>query len=204
MDFSNRLLNVAAYNFINPGAAVIVNVGGVTTDGFDLAGTLSFGKHFHVYDAISYNDSTYDQSYQTAAKVAGVLTNVTIPTAGKVVPLTPDWLNKTVISYENGPFEAQITGDYVGRRYAEYLNQFSIGKTFTVNLEASYKLPVPQGFYAKAAKLTFNATNLFDKKGVSTIAPGSVGVTSTGGLTTGYSAYPMAPKMYFVTLAATF
>ena len=204
VDFSDRLLNVAAYNFINPGAAVIVNVGGVTTDGVDLAGTLSFGPHVHVYDAISYNHSTYDKSYQTAAKVNGVLTNVTIPTAGKTVPLTPDWLNKTVISYENGPLEAQITGDYVGRRYAEYLNQFSIPKTFTVNFEASYKLPVPQGMYVKAAKLSFNATNIFDRKGVSTISPGSVGITSTGTLTTGYSTYPLAPKMYFVTLAATF
>ncbi len=204
VNFSNRLLNIAAYNFINPGAAVIVNVGGVTTNGFDLAGTLNFGPHFHVYDALSFSKATYDASYSTAAKVNGVLTNVLIPTEGKAVPLTPDWLNKTIISYDNGPFEIQVNGDYVGRRYAEYLNQFSVKRVFTVGLEASYKVPVAPWTFAKSAKLSLNVTNLNAAKGVSTIAPGSVSVTSTGGLTTGYSAYPQPPRMVFVTLAATF
>ena len=204
VNFSNRLLNIAAYNFINPGAAVIVNVGGVTTDGFDVAGTLNFGQHFHVYDAVSFSRATYDSSYSTAAKVGGVLTNVTIPIEGKTVPLTPDWLNKTVISYENGPFEVQLNGDYVGRRYAEYLNQFSVKRVFTLGLEASYQIPVAPWTFAKSAKISLNVTNLNAARGVSTIAPGSVSVTSTGGLTTGYSAYPQPPRMVFVTLAATF
>ena len=202
VNFSDRLLNIAAYNFINPGAAVIVNVGGVTTDGVDLAGTLNFGQHFHVYDAVSYNTTTYDSSYSTASKVNGVLANLVIPTAGKTVPLTPDWMNKFVISADYGPFEAQLTGDYVGRRYAEYLNQFTVKSTFTLGFEASCKLPaLPM---TKSAKLSLNVTNLTDTKGVSTIAPGSVSVTSTGGLTTGYSTYPLSPRMAFVTLAAKF
>ncbi len=204
VNFSNRLLNIAAYNFINPGAAVIVNVGGVTTDGFDVAGTLNFGQHFHVYDAVSFSRATYDSSYSTAAKVGGVLTNVTIPIEGKTVPLTPDWLNKTVISYDNGPFEIQLNGDYVGRRYAEYLNQFSVKRVFTLGLEASYQIPVAPWTFAKSAKISLNVTNLTSARGVSTIAPGSVSVTATGGLTTGYSAYPQPPRMVFVTLAATF
>jgi len=202
VNFSDRLLNIAAYNFINPGAAVIVNVGGVTTDGVDLAGTLNFGQHIHVYDAVSYNTTTYDESYSTAAKVNGVLANVVIPTAGKTVPLTPDWMNKFIISADYGPFEAQLTGDYVGRRYAEYLNQFTVKSTFTLGFEASWKLPaLPM---TRSAKLSLNVTNLTDEKGVSTIAPGSVSVTGTGGLTTGYSTYPLAPRMAFVTLAAKF
>ena len=202
VNFSDRLLNIAAYNFINPGAAVIVNVGGVTTDGVDLAGTLNFGQHFHIYDAVSYSATTYDESYSTAAKVNGVLANVVIPTAGKTVPLTPDWMNKFVISADYGPFEAQLTGDYVGRRFAEYLNQFKVKSTFTLGFEASWKLPaLPM---TKSAKLSLNVTNLTDEKGVSTIAPGSVNVTATGGLTTGYATYPLAPRMAFVTLQAKF
>ena len=43
VDFSNRLLNIAPYNFINPAPAILVNVGGVTTNGVDMAGTLNFG-----------------------------------------------------------------------------------------------------------------------------------------------------------------
>ena len=74
--------------------------------------------------------------------------------------------------------------------------------TFTLGFEASCKLPaLPM---TKSAKLSLNVTNLTDTKGVSTIAPGSVSVTSTGGLTTGYSTYPLSPRMAFVTLAAKF
>ncbi len=204
VDFSDRLLNIAAYNFINPGAAVIVNVGGVTTDGVDLAGTLNFGQHLHFYDAVSYNRSTYSSNYSTAAKVNGVLTNVSIPTSGKVVPLTPEWMNKFILSGDYGPFEAQLTGDFVGDRYAEYLNQFVVKGVFQLGFEASYQLPIAPGYWAKSAKISVNATNIGNAKGVSTIAPCSVNVTSTGGLTTGYSAYPLAPRMVFVTLAAKF
>jgi len=49
VDFSNRLLNVAAFNFINPNPAVLVNVGGVTTNDVDLAGTLNFGERSFRY-----------------------------------------------------------------------------------------------------------------------------------------------------------
>ena len=52
-NFSNRLFNVAAYNFINPNPAILVNVGGVTTNGVDIAATLNFGEHFQFYDAVS-------------------------------------------------------------------------------------------------------------------------------------------------------
>ena len=40
----------------------LVNVGGVTTNGVDLAATLHFGDHFHLYDAVSFNYSTYNSS----------------------------------------------------------------------------------------------------------------------------------------------
>ena len=53
VNFSNRLFNIAAFNFINPGASILVNVGGVTTDGADVAATGVFGDHFRIYDAVS-------------------------------------------------------------------------------------------------------------------------------------------------------
>ena len=84
VDFSNRLFNIAAYNFINPGASILVNVGGVTTNGFDVAATLNFGPHFHLYDGVSYNKSTYDTNYSTGANP------VVVPIAGKQVPLPVD------------------------------------------------------------------------------------------------------------------
>jgi len=192
VNFSNRLLNIAAFNFINPGAAILVNVGGVTTDGVDVAGTLHFGPHFQLYDAVSYNRSTYDSNYTTGAANN---TQTVVPTGGKWVPLTPDWTNKTILSTNWGPFEAQVNGDYVGRRYVTYLNDLSVPGTFLAGLEASYRFDMT-GSWMKSAKISANITNLGNTKGVSTAV-----VTSNSG---GYQAYPIAPTMGFVTLAAKF
>jgi hypothetical protein len=197
VDFSDRILNIAPYNFINPAPSILVNVGGVTTNGVDIAETLNFGPHFHLYDGLSYNKSTYDSNYNSGTTtVGGVTSPVVVATGGKTVPGEPDWLNKTIFSTNYGPFEAQVSGDFVGRRYATYLNDISVKSSFLVGLEGSYAFrstPIP---YLQTAKLAVNVTNLGDIKGVSTLV-----TTSASG---GYQAYPIAPRMVFVTLSAGF
>jgi hypothetical protein len=190
VDFYNRLLNVAPVigDGINPGPSILVNVGGVTTNGADFAATLHFGHHFQIYDTVSYNKTTYNSDYTSGG--------VTEDTAGKWVPLEPDWLEKFIISGNYGGFEGQVSGDYVGRRYVTYLNDLSVNPTFLLGLEASYKFPISAGGPLKTTKLSFNVTNLADTKGVSTAV-----VT---GLSGGYQAYPLAPRMVFATLQATF
>jgi iron complex outermembrane receptor protein len=188
VNFYNRILNVAAYSFLNPQPAILVNVGGVTTNGVDVAGTLHFGSHVQLYDAVSYNKSTYNDDYLTGTTI--------VSTHGKWVPLTPDWLNKTILSFSYGSFEAQVNGDYIGRRYATYLNDEAVPSTFQVGAEASYLFHVPDGAYIKTFKLSANVTNIGDIRGAST-----VNVTGASG---GYTYYPIAPTMGFVTLNATF
>jgi hypothetical protein len=193
VDFANRLLNVAPYNFINPAPAILVNVGGVTTNGVDIAGTLHFGSHLSFYDAISYNKSTYNSNYSSG------VTNgqpTVVPISGKVVPLTPDWLNKFILSANFGPFEAQLNGDYIGKRYVTYLNDLSVPSTFMLGLEASYKIASDPGALLKTWRVSGNITNLNGITGVTT-----ANVTGNSG---GYTAYPIAPRMFFLTLAATF
>jgi len=197
VDFANRILNVAPYNFINPGPSILVNVGGVTTNGGDVAATLNFGSHFHLYDGVSYNKSTYNDNYNSGdTTVHGVLTPTVVATGGKNVPGEPSWLNKTIFSATYGPFEAQLNGDYIGRRYATYLNDLSVKSTFQVGLEGSYRFTVPSGYYVRGAKLSLNVLNLTDVKGVS-----ALNITSASG---GYTAYPIAPTQVFVTLQADF
>ncbi|HEY4031663.1 MAG TPA: TonB-dependent receptor [Caulobacteraceae bacterium] len=192
VNFANRLLNIASYNFINPGAAVLANVGGVTTDGVDVALTLHFGPHFQIYDAVSYNRSTYDSNYSTGAANG---TQTVVTTGGKWVPLAPDWTNKFIASTSWGPFEAQVNGDYVGRRYVTYFNDLSVPGIFLLGLEASYRLQTMPD-WMKSAKVSLNVSNIGDTKGISTAV-----VTGNSG---GYQAYPIAPPMGFVTLQATF
>lgn len=193
VDFANRLFNVAPFNFINPAPSIIVNVGGVKTDGVDFAATLHFGPHFQIYDAVSYNKTTYDSNYSS-----GIVNGVAqiVPIAGKSIPLSPDWTNKLIVSTSWGPFEAQITGDYVGRRFVTYLNDLSVPGTFLTGLEASYRFSQTSVPWMKTAKISANVTNLGDIKGVSTAV-----VT---GATGGYQGFPIPPRMFFATLAATF
>jgi iron complex outermembrane recepter protein len=191
VNFSNRLFNVATYNFINPNPAILVNVGGVTMDGADLAATLHFGEHFELYDALSYNKSTYDSNVLASSTIA-----TTLLIAGKNVPLVPSLLEKFVASANYGPLEAQINGDFVGRRYVTYLNDLSVPSTFILGLEASYVFNLPENDFVHGLKLSGNITNLADVKGISTAV-----VTSASG---GYQAYPIAPRMFFLTLSANY
>lgn len=190
VDFSNRLFNVATYNFINPNPSVLVNVGGVTTNGVDMAATLHFGEHFQFYDGVSYNTSTYDSNFNT---VSGGVSTV-VPIAGKQVPITPDWLEKFVLSMNYGAFEAQVNGDYIGRRYATYLNDIAVPGSFQMGLETSYTFDLPDDGFVHRLKLSGNITNLTDTRGVSSIV-----VTGASG---GYQWYPIAPRMWFVTVGA--
>ncbi len=205
VDFSNRLLNITSTTvagqtilgtFTAPQTA-LVNVGGVTTNGVDIAGTVHFGDHFSLYDGLSYNDSTYNSNYCSSVSATGACgAGKIVATSGKNVAADPKWTDKVVLSANYGPWEGQLTGDYVGSRYATYLNDQSVGSTFVMGLQASYTMN--QAFWdnePRAIKFSLNVTNLNDEKGWSTI-----GVTQSGNFT----AYPVAPRMFFGTVAATF
>ncbi len=200
VDFSNRILNIAPYNFINPAPSILVNVGGVTTDGVDLAATLNFGPNYHIYNSLSFNQSTYDSNYNSGTTTVG---GVTVPTVvaigGKTVPGEPQWLNKTIFSETRGPFEAQMSFDYIGPRYATYLNDISVNGNFLVGLEASYLFDVSQWSLLQrleSPKFSVNITNVANVRGISTLV-----TTSTSG---GYQGYPIPPRMFFFTLSTGF
>ena len=191
VDFSNRLLQISPTPVILSlvsGPSILANVGSVTTDGVDVAGTLRLGPHLSVYDAVSYNHTVYDDNY-----VTGV---TTVATAGKLEPGEPAWMNKFVVSANWGPLEGQVIGDYVGKRYATYTNDLSVGSYFLTSLEVSCRLPVPNNAYVQGAKVSVNLTNLGDIKGASTVVVGAASGT--------YNFYPIPPRMVFVTLAADF
>lgn len=189
VDFYNRLFNVATYNFINPNPAVLVNVGGVTADGVDLAATFHFGEHFSFYDAVSWNQSQYNDNILPNTTI-----NTTLLIAGKQVPVVPNWLNRFVLSTNWGGFEAQVSTDFVGRRFATYTNDIKVGSQFQTALEASYTFDDIGIDEVKKFKISGNITNLADIKGISTI-----NVTGANG---GFQGFPIPPRMFFVTLGA--
>jgi len=191
VDFDNRLLQISATPVIASvigGVSILQNVGRVQTNGVDAAATLRFGPHLSVYNALSYNSSKYRDNY-----VSGT---TTILTAGKYVPNTAKWLNKTVVSINDGPFEIQAIGDYVGPRFATYTNDQGIGGRYLLNLQASYSLPQIDGFGVKDLKLSVNVTNVTNRKGIYELVVGAASKT--------WNSYAQPPRMGFITLSGAF
>jgi hypothetical protein len=209
--FSDRLLAIStnpggiAGGAITGGTSILVNVGDVHTDGVDAAFTLHLGRKVSLYNATSYNLSKYQSDYTAAASGIGAATgtciggllvvNGVVPTCGKQIPGSPKWMNKSVASLNIGPFDAQLIGDYVGKRYATYSNDASVGSYFLTSLRIGADLPA-DWLNLRKANIALNVTNLFKEKGASSISVGSA--------TNSYSAYPIAPRQWFLTLSVGF
>jgi len=88
-----------------------------------------------------------------------------------------------------------LTGDYVGKRFATFSNDASVGSYFLAAARIAFKLPetFTQGH---KAEISLNVTNLSDVTGASTVSVGSA--------TNSYSAYPIPPRQWFLTFATGF
>ncbi len=209
--FNDRLLAIStnpggiAGSGITGGTSILVNVGDVHTDGVDAAFTVRFGRTFSLYNATSYNLSTYQSDYTSAATGIGAATGTCIggylvvggvvPTCGKLLPGIPKLMNKTVATLNIGPFETQLIGDYVGKRFSTFTNDASVSDYFLTSLRIAAR--VPDGTLPlRKVELALNVTNLTDEKGVSTLSISSA--------TNNYSAYPIAPRQWFLTLSAAY
>jgi hypothetical protein len=189
VDFHDRQLAVSSNPIITSfvgGTTILSNVGDVKTDGVDLAGTLHFGRAVSFYDAVSYNRSKYQDSYTSGTTL--------VPTAGKTVPNTPEWMNKFVATAKLGTsadIEAQLSGDYVGKRYATYTNDLGVPGYFLMGATVSGKVPLSTS-WLKNLRWTLSVTNLLNREGP--LQP-VVGQPSGS-----YATYPIPPRMGFITI----
>ena len=188
VDFSNRQLAISSNPIITSfvgGTTILANVGSVKTTGADLAGTFRFGPNFSFYDALSYNRSEYQDNYLNGT--------ATVPTAGKTVPNTPEWMNKFAATLNLGDVEVQLMGDYVGKRFATYTNDTSVAGYVLLGLNVSGKVPFASS-YVKNLSWNVNVTNLANRQGVLQPVVGAASGT--------YATYPIPPRMGFFTLKA--
>ena len=192
VDFKDRLLSISPTSVISSiiggNLAVLTNVGSVKTNGVDLSGTLHFGRGFSLYNALSYNDSKYDDNYQSGA--------ATVQTAGKKVPGSPEWMDKFVATATVADTEFQLIGDYVGKRYATYTNDLNVSSYFLVSLGVSGKLPFLDSGWIRNARYRLNVSNLANRKGDLNVVVGAASGT--------YNTFPIAPRQGFLTLMADF
>jgi outer membrane receptor protein involved in Fe transport len=187
VDFSDRLLTVNVVPGLSTagGATILRNVGDVKTDGVDAALTVRFGQTFSLYNALSYNRSIYQDDYQSGT--------TTIRTAGKKVPGSPTWMNKTVATLNVGPVNVQAIGDYLGRRFATFTNDQSVKSTFLLSGRIGVDVPLSPGSIVKSANVSLNVTNITQLRG-----PSSVAIVAPSLL---YTDLPIAPRQWFLTVS---
>ena len=104
-------------------------------------------------------------------------------------------IERPIATLAGGPFELQVIGDFVGRRFATFTDDASVPSYFLTSLRLAAK--VPDGVLPlRKLEVSLNVTNVTDRKGVSSLSIGSP--------TNSYSAYPIAPRQWFLTLSAAY
>jgi hypothetical protein len=189
VNFRDRLLQISPTPVISSivnGNPILANVGSVKTYGIDLATTLQFSSQHSLFNALSYNHSSYQDDYFNGVN--------RVNTKGKQVPASPSWLNKTILKIKGDALEWQLIADFVGKRYATYTNDLSVPAHFLMHLGIHYQLPWQwnQG----QNRFSVHLSNLANRRGTSTLLVGAAERT--------YNTFPIPPRQIFVSFSSGF
>jgi len=194
IDFKNRI--AAAYDPVN-GENTNYNVGDSTTKGLELESAWRFQPKWSLYGSLTYTLSRIDQDMQTAASSYEA-------TAGKEFPDVPNWMAGAALQYRDGPWSANLSAKYTGKRYSTLVNDEAIGGFTLFNFDAAYRLPSTAFF--RDPQLRFNVYNLLDNDYLYLNSSSGSGFTTralgTGGSSPSY--YVGAPRAYSIMLASDF
>nr|WP_254063245.1 TonB-dependent receptor [Rhodanobacter sp. L36] len=190
--FDNRLLQYNPCDSRQPVGPTcgnrFYNVGGVDSHGVELTFLWTPVEFFSWYNSASYNRSTYNSDYVQA----GVLE----PTAGKIQVDTPTKLFSSVLSFNEGPWFASLQGKYTGKRYYTYTNDQGFGGFTVFDAGAGYDFG--RVSFAKDVRLSFNVTNLTDKRYAANFDNSVFAPTDPTGAI--YVFHASAPRQMFGTL----
>jgi iron complex outermembrane recepter protein len=188
VNFRNRLLGVPTGPGIVGNPSILQNVGGVRSLGFEAAGDVRLGGGLTLFASYSYNDATYRDNVVTPT--------ATIPIKGKTVVDTPKHLLKGEIGYDSDSFFGRVGANYMSKRFFTYTNDQSVGARVLLDATLGYRFDAGM---RKPIEIQLNATNLLDKKHVSTI--GSNGFGNSGDNQTLLAG---APQQFFATVKVGF
>lgn len=192
--FDNRILAVTQGAGIQGNAPVLSNVGGVTSQGVELAGTYRFTPQWKLYASYSYNDSKYEDDVHS---FDGAGNPVVTPTKDKEVVNTPKNLFKTELGYDNGALFGSLGVNFTDKRYYTYTNVGGEVPSSTIS-----DLSVGYRFENIGTTVQLNVTNLTDEKYISTI--GSNGFVNADASGTNQTILPGAPRQVFLNVRKTF
>ena len=190
--FSNRLLSVQPCQIVVGCASVLSNVGSVTTNGFEMAGTYKVTPSVSLFASYSYTDAKYDQD---------VLSGTLWATKDKEVVDTPKHLFNAELAYDDGHFMAKIGANVQSKRYYTYINDNSVPGRTLVDAMLGYRFG-PEAGALSDLEVQFNATNLFDKKYIATLGQNGLTFSDPGGNL--QSMLVGAPQQFYVSLRKRF
>jgi iron complex outermembrane receptor protein len=194
--FDNRLLQYNPCDSRQPVGPTcgnrFYNAGGVDSRGAELTVIWSPSEHFTWYNAASLNRSTYASDYTQA----GVVQHI----KGKIQTDTPKQMLSSELTWHDGGWYASLRGKYTGERFYTYTNDRGFGG-FTV-FDAAGGYDFGQVAFAKNVRLSFNLTNLTDKRYASNLDSSVFAPTdATGAL---YVFHASAPRQVFGSIDVRF
>lgn len=200
IDYQKRL--ASAFDPINQTSGTTYNVGNSTTQGIELESAWRFLPKWSIYDSLTYTHSLLNQDLRVGASSFGA--SAIEATAGKQFPDTPSWMAGAALQYRDGPWSANLSAKYTGKRYSTLVNDESVGGFTLFSFDTSYHLP--SGAFVRDPTLRFNVYNLFNTNylslnGYTTRALGTSPIT---GVVTAPAYYVGAPRSFSVMLAGGF
>ncbi len=183
--FDNRLLAIAQCVGIIGCPALYSNVGSVSSRGAEATFLLKPARDLSWSNALSWNDSTYDDDY---------IDNEVVPTGGKRTVDTPEWMFASQIAWTPGPWDLRLSANHVGKRYVTYTNDLSVPSYWLVNAAIAYDVGAVGP--AQNLSIALNLTNLTDKQYLSTVnTNGTYATDPTRTLTTMQVGAPRAAML---------
>jgi iron complex outermembrane receptor protein len=192
--FDNRLLAVQNCPIIVGCSSSLSNVGSVTTNGVEVAGTYRIMRALSLYGSYAYTDAKYDQDTFDGNGV------FIVATKNKTVIDTPKHLVNGELSYDDGQFIGRVHVAYQSKRFYSYNNDASVSGRALVDLTAGYRFQ--EGGPLAGLDIQANVTNLFNKDYIATL--GENGFTNADPNGTLQSMLVGAPRQVFVTVRKRF
>ena len=188
--FDDRQIGLSSGAGIIGNPSVIKNVGSVTTQGLELAGTYDLTDEWTLFGSYAYNDSKYDNDVVDATLVTPILTG------GKTVVNAPKHLLKADLGYDNGSLYGKLSVAYTGSRYFSYDNLAQVDGFTLVDFTMGMRTV---GGPLDGTDVQLNVTNLTDEHYVSTIGTNGFGTGSDG-----QTLMVGSPRQIFATIRKSF
>ncbi len=155
------LRNRRQVDFVNaPGGGVVeeVNLVGTSTVGTEITWNWTFAKHAHFYGNFTYQHHRYD-SFESNPQYVG-----------NWLRRQPRLLSMFGISYDNGKLDANLSNNYMGKKYTSDNNAILLDPINIVRFDAGYTFPLGNN-NSKSWRLGVSVFNLLNNAGVTEGSP---------------------------------